>query len=130
MLTCHVQLKMKSKTQCPLIYRLFVKIKNLPLLSTANQFLVTFINILRTFYHLRISLVLSTHSLYTCFRICSSWTKLHPESLSLKQIFLKMATLKCFKKFIDNIHVVKDTTLTVEKKPFVLVPPFLGSISL
>ena len=45
-----------------------------------------------------------------------------------------MATLKilnkCFKKFIDNIHVVKETTLTVEKKPLVLVLPYLGSISL
>ena len=33
-------------------------------------------------------------------------------------------------KFIDKIHVVKETTLTVEKKPLVLVLPYLGSISL
>ena len=31
---------------------------------------------------------------------------------------------------MDNIHVVKETTLTVEKKPLVLVLPHLGSISL
>ena len=31
---------------------------------------------------------------------------------------------------MDNIHVVKQTTLTVEKKPLVLVLPYLGSISL
>ena len=31
---------------------------------------------------------------------------------------------------MDNIHLVKETTLTVEKKPFVLVLPYLGSISL
>ena len=31
---------------------------------------------------------------------------------------------------MDNIHVVKDTTLTVEKKALVLVLPYLGSISL
>ena len=31
---------------------------------------------------------------------------------------------------MDNIHVVKETTLTVGKKPLVLVLPFLGSISL
>ena len=31
---------------------------------------------------------------------------------------------------MDNIHVVKETTLTVEKKPFVPVLPYLGSISL
>ena len=37
---------------------------------------------------------------------------------------------KCFKKFMDKIHVVKETTLTVEKKPLVLVLPYLDSISL
>ena len=30
---------------------------------------------------------------------------------------------------MDNIHVVKETTLTVENKPLVLVLPYLGSIS-
>ena len=31
---------------------------------------------------------------------------------------------------MDNIHLVKETTLTVEKNPLVLVLPYLGSISL
>ena len=31
---------------------------------------------------------------------------------------------------MDNILVVKEATLTVEKKPFVLVLPYLSSISL
>ena len=31
---------------------------------------------------------------------------------------------------MDNKHVVKETTLKVEKKPLVLVLPYLGSISL
>ena len=31
---------------------------------------------------------------------------------------------------MDNIHVVKDTTLTVGKKPLVLVLPYLGTIHL
>ena len=31
---------------------------------------------------------------------------------------------------MDNIRVVKETTLTVEKKPLVLVLPYLGSVSL
>ena len=35
-----------------------------------------------------------------------------------------------FKRCMDNIHVGKETTLTVEKKPLVLVLPYLGSISL
>ena len=31
---------------------------------------------------------------------------------------------------MDNIHVVKETTLTVRKKPLVIVLPCLGSKSL
>ena len=31
---------------------------------------------------------------------------------------------------MDNIHVVKEITLTVEKKSLVLAPPYLGSMSL
>ena len=37
---------------------------------------------------------------------------------------------KMFEKFIDNKHAVKVPTLTVEKKPLVLVLPLLDSISL
>ena len=46
-----------------LMYRLFLKIKYLPTLSTVNLPLVEFIHILTDFYHLPISLVLFTHSL-------------------------------------------------------------------
>ena len=72
---------------------------------------------------------------YRCFRICSSWTKLHNELVCLKENFLingypEDFINKCFKKFLDNIHIVKETTLTVEKKSLVLVLPYLGSISL
>ena len=68
-------------------------------------------------------------------RICSSWTKLHNELVCLKEVFLKNGKPeyfinKCLKKFMDNIHVVKETTLTVEKKPLFLVLPYLISISL
>ena len=31
---------------------------------------------------------------------------------------------------MGNIHVVKDTILTIEKKPLVLVLPYLGTITL
>ena len=31
---------------------------------------------------------------------------------------------------MDNIHVVKETNITVEKKPLVLLLSYLGSISL
>ena len=55
---------MKSKTECPfLMYRLYVKIKHLPLLSTINLTLVEFIHILTAFYHLPIRLVQGRPSL-------------------------------------------------------------------
>ena len=71
---------------------------------------------------------------YRCFRICSSWTKLHNELVCLKETFLKNGypedfINKCFKKFMDNVHVVKETTLTVEKNPLVRVLVYLGSLS-
>ena len=63
MLTCNLRLKVKSKTECPfLMYRLFVKIKHLPPLSTVNLPLVEFIHTLMAFYYLPISLVLFAHS--------------------------------------------------------------------
>ena len=72
--------------------------------------------------------------LYRCFQICSSWTKLHTELVFLKQIVLENGypesfINKRFKRFMDSIHIIKETTVTVEKKPFVQVLPYLGSIS-
>ena len=59
-----MEAKQNSKTECPFaMYKLFVKIKHLPLLSTVNLPLVEFIHILTVFYHLPIGLVLFTHSL-------------------------------------------------------------------
>ena len=87
MLPCHLQLKLKSKTECPfLMYKFFANIKTLLLLSTVNLPLVEFIHILTPFYHLPSSLVLFTHSPHRCLRICSSWTKLHNELVYLKEI--------------------------------------------
>ena len=69
---------------------------------------------------------------YRGFKICSSWIKLHTELVCIKEIFFKNGYPEnfikdCFKRFMDNIHVAKETTLTFEKKPLVL---YLGSISL
>ena len=62
MLASHLQLKVKSKTECPfLMYKSFVKIKHLPLLCTINLNLAEFIHISTGFYHLLISLVLFAH---------------------------------------------------------------------
>ena len=37
---------------------------------------------------------------------------------------------KYFKKFLNNVHVVKENVPTVKKKHFLLVLPYLGIISL
>ena len=37
---------------------------------------------------------------------------------------------KCFKKFLDRLHIVRPTSATVEKKALRLVLPYLGPISL
>ena len=38
--------------------------------------------------------------------------------------------IKCFKRFLSNIHLVKKNVLTVEKKCLLLVIPYLGIIPL
>ena len=65
-----------------------------------------------------------------CFWICSDCTKLHIELLILKEIFLKNDFTetfinKCFKRFMNSIHAIRETTLAVEKKLLVLVLPYL-----
>ena len=74
MLTRHLRLKVKSKTEFPfLMYRSFVKIKHLLLPSTVSIPLVEFIHILTAFYHLRKTLVHYKNLLIDAsFGICSS----------------------------------------------------------
>ena len=103
MLTCHLKLKVKSKAECLFsIYRLFVKIKHLPLLSTVNLLLVEFIHILTTLYQSTYkSGTVYRHS-YRSLQICSRWTKLHYELVCLEETFLKIGypkdfVDKCFK---------------------------------
>ena len=114
MLTCHLQQDVKATTECRFqIQQLFVKIKYLPLLSTVNLPLVEFIHILTN----------------------SNSYKLRNELVCLKEIFRKNGYSedfinKCFKKFMYNIYLVKETTVKVLKQPLVLVLPYLGSISL
>ena len=66
---------------------------------------------------------------HRCLWLCSSCIKLNTELLLVKQFFLKNGypenfINECFKNFMDNIHLVKETTLTVEKKslPSLSVP--------
>ena len=42
----------------------------------------------------------------------------------------KILVNEYFKRYMDKIHVLKETTVTVEKKPLVLLLLYLGSISL
>ena len=55
--------------------------------------------------------------------------------MTLKETFqgngyLKLFIDKCFKKFLDRLHIIKSTLATVEKKALRLVLPYLGPISL
>ena len=45
-------------------------------------------------------------------------------------VILKTFIDKCFKKFLDNIHLVKEGVPKVERKRLLLAPPWLGVISL
>ena len=55
---------------------------------------------------------------YRSFRVYSSWNKLHTKLVCLKKLFLvngypQNFINNFFKRFLDNLHVVKETTLTV-----------------
>ena len=121
MLTYHLQLRMKSKTEFPfLMYRLFAKIKYFPLVyrkPTFGEVYTHFDSFLPSTYRFGTVSTLD----YRCFQTCLSWSKLCAELVFLKQIFLKKwlpwKYFKCFKKIMDNIRIVKEITLTVEKKP-------------
>ena len=72
---------------------------------------------------------------YKRFRICSNWTQFYTELTSLKNIFQKNGYPqnfigKCFKKFLNNIHLVKENVATVGKNRLFLVLPYLGIMSL
>ena len=50
---------------------------------------------------------------YRCFRICSNWTQFHNKLIFLKGIFQKNGypknfTDKCFKKLLNNVHLIKE----------------------
>ena len=71
---------------------------------------------------------------YGCFHICSNWTQFHAELIFLKRIFQKNGYPKnfidkCFKKFLNKVHLLKENAPTVEKKSLLLALPYLGIIS-
>ena len=99
--------------------------KHLPHMPIVNLPLKEFIHILTAFYHLPISLVPFTHLLIDASKYAQEGLKLHIKLFSPENF-----TNKSFEKFVDNIHIVKENSLTVEKKPLILVLSYLGSISL
>ena len=64
------------------------------LLSTINLPLVGFIHIFDIFLPSTYKFGTVYTLAYRCLQICSSWTKLYTELVCLKQISLKVATLK------------------------------------
>ena len=68
---------------------------------------------------------------YRCFCIFSSRAKFHDELTLFKIIFCKngypgnLYIDKCFKKFLNSTHLVKENLPTVEKKYLFLVLPYL-----
>ena len=70
---------------------------------------------------------------YRCFHICSNWRQFHTELTFLKGIFQKNGYPenvidKCFKKFLNNIHLFKENVPIVEKSRLLLTLPYLGII--
>ena len=125
MLTCHLRLKVKNEKNCLHIIREDKTFKTFVYRKP------TFSGVYTRFDHFFPSNY-KFSTVYTlpcrCFQICSSWTKLNTELVryGYPEHFIN----KCFKKFLCNVHVVKETTLTVEKNPLVLVLAYLGSTTL
>ena len=68
------------------------------------------------------------------FRICSRWSMSHQQLILLREIFQENAyrenvIVRCFKLFLNRIHIPKESVPTVQKKPLRLSFPFLGTIS-
>ena len=69
-----------------------------------------------------------------CFKICSSYEKLHDEIVYLKQIFKHNRYPNdfvglCTKKVFDKLYITKKIYQTVEKKQLLIILPFLGHLS-
>ena len=101
---------------------------------TENLFLVTFTVTFKVFFTFYIFGMVCT-LIYRCLRICSNWTQFHTELTFLKKILRKNCypenvINKCFKHFLNNIHLVKENVPTVGKSCLLLVLPYLEIITL
>ena len=72
---------------------------------------------------------------YSCFLICLDWIKFHKGLTFLKRILRKNGYPenffdKCFERFLDNIHLIKENVRTVENNCLLLVALYLEVIFL
>ena len=70
-----------------------------------------------------------------CFPMCSNWSMFHSKLILLREIFQKNGYPenfidRCFKLFLNRIHILKEKVPTVEIKLFQLVISYLRIISL
>ena len=99
-----------------------MKKTSLPLLSNANQLLVSGIYTHFDSFLPSSNKIVLLHTLsYRCFQICSDWTKFHLELVKLINIFKNNSYPEnfinnCFKVFLDNKYRVKEKVMTVPKK--------------
>ena len=72
--------------------------------------------------------------IFRCFKISSSYDRLHNEIVYLKEIFKRNRYPNDFadlsiKKFFDKFYITKKIYQTVEKKKLLIILPFLGHLS-
>ena len=65
---------------------------------------------------------------FRCFKICSSYEKLHNEIFKRNRYPNDFVDL-CTKKFFDKLYITKKNYQTVEKKQLLIILPFLGHLS-
>ena len=76
-----------------------------------------------------VACIVTLKAFYLLFVNLSDWSKFHTELTFLKSIFCENGYHedfidKCFKKFLDNINLVKEKVRTVERKYLLLVLPY------
>ena len=69
---------------------------------------------------------------YRCFTLCSDWSEFHKVLVTLKEIFQrngypKSFIDKCYKKFLDRLHITKPTSANIGKEGFTVSVTLCGA---
>ena len=69
---------------------------------------------------------------YRCFTLCSDWSEFHKVLVTLKEIFQrngypKSFIDKCYKKFLDRLHIRKPTSANIGKEGFTVSVTLCGA---